>query len=96
MAIDQVKIVSLAVKSKYIADIRKQGLANYTIKPVQLKLELTESVLLEKIEETITKMNKLNDVGVNFSLDDFGTGYSSLQYLKLLPLYQLKIDCSFV
>ena len=61
-----------------------------------LKIEPTESVLLENIEETIVTMNKLKALGVRFSLDDFGTGFSSLQYLKRLPLDQLKIDQSFV
>ena len=61
-----------------------------------LKLELTESMLLDNIEETVITMNQLKEVGIRFSLDDFGTGYSSLQYLKRLPLYQLKIDQSFV
>lgn len=62
----------------------------------QLKLELTESVVLENVESTIAKMRELKLLGVNFSMDDFGTGYSSLQYLKQLPLDQVKIDRSFV
>ncbi|HAF45670.1 MAG TPA: GGDEF-domain containing protein [Gallionellaceae bacterium] len=65
-------------------------------KPSHLKLELTESVVLENIEETIAKMRELKLLGVSFSMDDFGTGYSSLQYLKQLPLDQIKIDQSFV
>lgn len=69
---------------------------HFTIKPELLKLELTESMLVENIEETIATMDRLKDIGVKFSLDDFGTGYSSLQYLKRLPLDQLKIDQSFV
>jgi diguanylate cyclase (GGDEF)-like protein len=68
----------------------------YAIDPNLLKLELTESMLQENIEETIATMNTLKSVGVRFSLDDFGTGYSSLQYIKRLPLNQLKIDQSFV
>ncbi len=68
----------------------------YAINPKLLKLELTESILLESIDDTIVIMNALKKVGIRFALDDFGTGYSSLQYLKRLPLTQLKIDQSFV
>ena len=64
--------------------------------PQLLKLELTESLLVSKVEEIIEKMFVLKVKGVGFSLDDFGTGYSSLSYLKRLPLDQLKIDQSFV
>ena len=74
----------------------KDVLLSSGINPMKLKLELTESMLLQNIEETIIKMNILKDAGISFSLDDFGTGYSSLQYLKRLPLAQLKIDQSFV
>ena len=64
--------------------------------PKNLKLELTESLLVADVEDTIAKMAALKSRGVGFSLDDFGTGYSSLSYLKRLPLDQLKIDQSFV
>ncbi|SIS90310.1 EAL domain-containing protein [Neptunomonas antarctica] len=64
--------------------------------PTKLKLEITESILLENMEDIVEKMISLKARGVNFSIDDFGTGYSSLQYLKCLPLDQLKIDQSFV
>ncbi|MCF8198265.1 MAG: PAS domain S-box protein [Sulfuritalea sp.] len=71
-------------------------LADTGADPQKLKLELTESLLLEDVENTIAKMNALKAIGVSFSLDDFGTGYSSLSYLKRLPLDQLKIDQSFI
>ena len=61
-----------------------------------LKLELTESLLVEDMDMTVGKMTALRSYGVGFALDDFGTGYSSLSYLRRLPLDQLKIDQSFV
>ena len=64
--------------------------------PKKLKLELTESLLLDNVEDIIARMTALKAHGIGFSLDDFGTGYSSLSYLKRLPLDQLKIDQSFV
>jgi diguanylate cyclase (GGDEF)-like protein/PAS domain S-box-containing protein len=64
--------------------------------PVRLKLELTESVVLDDVADTIEKMKALKVLGVGFSMDDFGTGYSSLSYLRRLPLDQLKIDRSFI
>ena len=62
----------------------------------RIKLELTESMVLDNVQDTIDKMNALRDLGVRFSMDDFGTGQSSLSYLTRLPLDQLKIDQSFV
>ncbi len=61
-----------------------------------LKLELTESLVLDDVDDTIEKMRALKKLGVGFSMDDFGTGYSSLSYLTRLPLDQIKIDQSFV
>lgn len=77
-------------------EIIKNCIDKYSINPSLLKIELTESILLNNIETIIHKMNTLATMGIQFSLDDFGTGYSSLQYLKKLPLHQLKIDQSFV
>jgi EAL domain-containing protein (putative c-di-GMP-specific phosphodiesterase class I) len=73
-----------------------QVLAQSGADPHKLHLEVTESMLVENIEDTIEKMNTLRALGVRFSLDDFGTGYSSLLYLKRMPLAYLKIDQSFV
>jgi diguanylate cyclase (GGDEF)-like protein/PAS domain S-box-containing protein len=67
-----------------------------TADPHNLKLELTESMLVDNVEDVIVKMTALKSRGLSFSLDDFGTGYSSLSYLRRLPLDQLKIDQSFV
>lgn len=64
--------------------------------PHRLELELTESLMVDSVDDIIRKMLTLQDRGISFSLDDFGTGYSSLAYLKRMPLDKLKIDRSFV
>jgi diguanylate cyclase (GGDEF)-like protein/PAS domain S-box-containing protein len=96
---DLVLAVNVSAKQFRQADFVDQVLTTvkrYAINPKLLKLELTESMLLDGIEDIIATMKSLQKIGIQFSLDDFGTGYSSLQYLKRLPLNQLKIDQSFV
>jgi diguanylate cyclase (GGDEF)-like protein len=66
------------------------------IAPRLLVLEVTEGLLIDKLDDTIARMQQLAALGIRFSIDDFGTGYSSLAYLKKMPLYELKIDRSFV
>ena len=79
----------------FVQDVRAV-LQHYGLDPKRIKLELTESLVLDDISDTIAKMQELRDFGCRFSLDDFGTGYSSLAYLRRLPLDELKIDQSFV
>ena len=79
----------------FVSDVA-EALSSSNAKPGLLKLELTESMLVNNIESVIDKMNALKQIGVKLSLDDFGTGYSSLSYLKKMPLDQLKIDGSFI
>ena len=91
--------VNISARQFYHQDFVEQVLATLArtgANPRRLKLELTESLLLTNIDDTIVKMTELRRHGVGFALDDFGTGYSSLAYLKRLPLNQLKIDQSFV
>jgi diguanylate cyclase (GGDEF)-like protein/PAS domain S-box-containing protein len=93
--------IAVNVSSRQFADpqfvrIVQDALRRTGINPDKLKLEITESAAMEKVNEAIEKMMTLKALGIQLSLDDFGTGYSSLSQLKLLPLDQLKIDKSFV
>ncbi|MFA6202831.1 MAG: EAL domain-containing protein [Gallionella sp.] len=91
-----VNVSSKQFRQAEFVELVKKTLQSSGANPSLLKLELTESLLLENIDEIIAKMNELKLMGIHFSIDDFGTGYSSLQYIKRLPLDQLKIDQSFV
>ncbi|CAM2006633.1 putative bifunctional diguanylate cyclase/phosphodiesterase [Acanthopleuribacter pedis] len=79
-----------------IVGLVKRVLDKTGLDPHKLDLELTESLLMDNVEETIAQLEGLHDLGVQLSVDDFGTGYSSLAYLKRFPLDMLKIDRSFV
>ena len=72
------------------------SLERHGVQAERLKLELTESLLLDSTDTTIARMEALRQMGVRFSLDDFGTGYASLSYLKRFPFSQLKVDQSFI
>jgi diguanylate cyclase (GGDEF)-like protein/PAS domain S-box-containing protein len=73
-----------------------QLMVAYDMPPENLKLEITESVLMSDLREITAKMHELKEIGITFSMDDFGTGFSSLTYLKRLPFDQIKIDKTFV
>lgn len=73
-----------------------RSLDDYRLPRHMLKLEITEGIVIQNLEDTISKMRELKHYGVSFAMDDFGTGYSSLTYLKRLPVDALKIDQTFV
>lgn len=96
---DLILAVNVSAKQFFQSDFVEHvltSISRHDINPSRLKLELTESMLVNNINDIVDKIQVLSKTGVRFSLDDFGTGYSSLQYLKKLPLNQLKIDKSFV
>ena len=74
----------------------KEVLDSIGLPPDHLKLEITETALMEDVEETVRHVNRLRDYGLEIVIDDFGTGYSSLSYLQRLPIDTLKVDRSFV
>jgi len=82
-------------EDSFISELKKVVEKN-GVDYAKIKLELTESLLIDNMQEVVAKMQALQDLGVKISLDDFGTGYSSLEYLKNLPLNQIKIDMAFV
>lgn len=77
-------------------NVIKRVLNHTRLDPKYLELELTESILMQDVEENIVTLQQLKDIGLELAIDDFGTGYSSMNYLKRLPLDTLKIDRSFV
>ncbi|HEY0841283.1 bifunctional diguanylate cyclase/phosphodiesterase [Methylotenera sp.] len=99
-ALGQIKLsVNISAKQflyiNFVQELR-EILAKTAINPVLLKLELTETSVIDNMDDVINKMNILRQMGVHIALDDFGIGHSSLVYLKKLPVTQIKIDQSFV
>ncbi|MDX6635105.1 MAG: hypothetical protein QOF06_1308 [Solirubrobacterales bacterium] len=91
-----VNLSARQVAHRDLADTVEEVIARTGIDPVHLRLEITESVLVEESANAISSLEKLNELGVRLVLDDFGTGYSSLAYLNRFPFHALKIDRSFV
>ena len=91
-----VNISARQLRQPNFVDQVRDCLQKAQINPARLKLELTESVVLDDVDLVIGRMQQIRTLGVTFSLDDFGTGFSSLSYLKRLPLDQVKIDQSFI
>jgi diguanylate cyclase (GGDEF)-like protein len=82
-------------QADFVAQVQR-ALADSGAPAAMLILEVTEGLLIDKMDDTIARMHQLAAMGLRFSIDDFGTGYSSLAYLKKMPLYELKIDRSFI
>lgn len=91
-----VNISGIQIRQKDFAKLIENTLKKTGLPADKLELELTESYIMSDVEDNITQLSSLRDLGVHVSIDDFGTGYSSLGYLKQLPVNKLKIDRSFV
>ncbi len=88
--------ISAAQLGDGLVDSVRRALVTHDIEPGWLMLEITETMLMERVEEAITILRRIRELGVRIAMDDFGTGYSSLSVLQRLPLDTLKIDRSFV
>jgi diguanylate cyclase (GGDEF)-like protein len=91
-----VNMSSRQFNKKNLVEMVNETLEKTGLSPEYLGIEITESVIMQDVKSTITKLKKLHGMGICLSIDDFGTGYSSLSYLKLFPIDFLKIDRSFV
>src|SRR5450432_1885439 len=91
-----VNVSSLEFRSEGFLDNLRAILRDTGLDPGYLELELTETVLMQHAESTVSMLGALKSIGVRLAVDDFGTGYSSLSYLKRFPIDTLKIDQSFV
>ncbi len=84
------------IKSEGFADELKLSLEEYAVDPKHIEIEITETMFIDDMENSIKVLKKLRQIGVSIAIDDFGTGYSSLNYLSRLPFDTLKIDRSFL
>lgn len=91
-----VNVSAIQLRQRDFVDTVKRSIEGLGIAATHLELELTESMIMDGIEENVHKLQAVRDMGVNVAVDDFGTGYSSLAYLAKLPVNALKIDRSFV
>lgn len=91
-----INISAIQYKKENFVDTIVELLNKYRVKPSEIELEITETVLIDDFKTVFEKLKVLKDYGIRISLDDFGTGFSSLSYLKKLPIDTLKIDKSFI
>ena len=91
-----VNVAAKQIHHKSFVELVRSTLEQSGLPPQYLELEITESSIIENLEDTVAKLSQLKALGVGLAIDDFGTGYSSLSYLKQLPVDRLKIDRSFV
>ena len=91
-----INVSALQLRDPALTGVLKQAIVEFDVDPAAIELELTESTLMEAVQETLVQLHALKRLGVKLSVDDFGTGYSSLNYLNRFPIDRLKIDRSFV
>jgi EAL domain-containing protein (putative c-di-GMP-specific phosphodiesterase class I) len=91
-----VNLSLIQFRHKYLVSMVADAIKQHKLDPRHLTLEVTESICIQDMDLTIATLKKLKDTGVTISVDDFGTGYSSLNYIKKLPVDNLKIDMSFI
>lgn len=91
-----INVSATQFKRKNFADWALFQIKHYRVDPTKIELEITETILMEDVEHTLSVLSALKDAGLRIAVDDFGTGYSSLNYLRRFPIDTLKIDKSFV
>lgn len=91
-----INVSPIQLKQRNFIEELQDLLVRYDVAPSSVEIEITEGIMIENMDDTVSKLKQIKDLGIRVSLDDFGTGYSSLSYLQMLPLSTLKIDKSFI